>query len=240
MKQPHRILEYPTVYDKDFTVYEKNGELSDHADDKVFFRSFAFLLTSNLYWGIGAVAFGVIGLFMPGDTELPENDKYYILLFILLILGGLFWMFYGLYANKNYKIFELNRLTGMVTYPDSYFRKPLKGRFKELHAVITVTGNIDGYVDSEYLKFVNTFNPRRFTLLYTFHGSEPYKDWSFYVWYMDKNRPLPPGEIFDAYRERDFERRKKLGFPKPLYGSNIPTPEATPAQQAERERVGGW
>ncbi|WP_407264961.1 hypothetical protein R5N98_13925 [Tenacibaculum maritimum] len=233
MKQPHRILEYPTVYDKDFIVYEKNGELSDHADDKVFFRSFAFLLTSNLYWGIGGI---VVGVWLIASTE---NNQQRILP-ILLILGGLFWMIYGLYANKNYKIFELNRLTGMVTYPDSYFRKPLKGRFKELHAVITVTGNIDGYVDSEYLKFVNTFNPRRFTLLYTFYGSEPYKDWSFYVWYMDKNRPLPPGEIFDAYRERDFERRKKLGFPKPLYGSNIPTPEATPAQQTERERVGGW
>ncbi|MCD9637407.1 hypothetical protein LVK06_15085, partial [Tenacibaculum maritimum] len=222
-----------TVYDKDFTVYEKNGELSDHADDKVFFRSFAFLLTSNLYWGIGGI---VVGVWLIASTE---NNQQRILP-ILLILGGLFWMIYGLYANKNYKIFELNRLTGMVTYPDSYFRKPLKGRFKELYAVITVTGNIDGYVDSEYLKFVNTFNPRRFTLLYTFHGSEPYKDWSFYVWYMDKNRPLPPGTAFDAYRERDFERRKKLGFPKPLYGSNIPTPEATPAQQAERERIGGW
>ncbi|WP_375563460.1 hypothetical protein ACE1MK_15585 [Tenacibaculum maritimum] len=233
MKQPHRILEYPTVYDKDFIVYEKNGELSDHADDKVFFRSFAFLLESEIYWGIGGI---VVGVWLIASTE---NNQQRILP-ILLILGGLFWMFYALYANKNYKIFELNRLTGMVTYPDSYFRKPLKGRFKELYAVITVTGNIDGYVDSEYLKFVNTFNPRRFTLLYTFYGSEPYKDWSFYVWYMDKNRPLPPGEIFDAYRERDFERRKKLGFPKPLYGSNIPTPEATPAQQAERERIGGW
>ncbi|CAA0245385.1 Probable transmembrane hypothetical protein [Tenacibaculum maritimum] len=233
MKQPHRILEYPTVYDKDFIVYEKNGELSDHADDKVFFRSFAFLLESEIYWGIGGI---VVGVWLIASTE---NNQQRILP-ILLILGGLFWMFYALYANKNYKIFELNRLTGMVTYPDSYFRKPLKGRFKELHAVITVTGGVDDYVDSEYLKFVNTFNPRRFTLLYTFYGSEPYKDWSFYVWYMDKNRPLPPGEIFDAYRERDFERRKKLGFPKPLYGSNIPTPEATPAQQAERERVGGW
>ncbi|MFL0128913.1 hypothetical protein V2625_15300, partial [Tenacibaculum maritimum] len=140
MKQPHRILEYPTVYDKDFISKIGEEGMLKQADDQIFFESHRIFLTSNLYWGIGAVAFGVIGLFMPGDTELPENDKYYILLFILLILGGLFWMFYGLYANKNYKIFELNRLTGMVTYPDSYFRKPLKGRFKELHAVITVTG----------------------------------------------------------------------------------------------------
>ncbi|CAA0148265.1 hypothetical protein R5N98_13915 [Tenacibaculum maritimum] len=233
MKQPHRILEYPTVYDKDFISKIGEEGMLKQADDQIFFESHRIFLTSNLYWGIGGI---VVGVWLIASTE---NNQQRILP-ILLILGGLFWMFYGLYANKNYKIFELNRLTGMVTYPDSYFRKPLKGRFKELHAVITVTGGVDDYVDSEYLKFVNTFNPRRFTLLYTFYGSEPYKDWSFYVWYMDKNRPLPPGEIFDAYRERDFERRKKLGFPKPLYGSNIPTPEATPAQQAERERIGGW
>ncbi len=45
---------------------------------------------------------------------------------------------------------------------------------------------------------------------------------------------------FDAYREQDFERRKKAGFKPPLYNSCIPTPEATPEQQAERERIGGW
>lgn len=57
------------------------------------------------------------------------------------------------------------------------------------------------------------------------------------VWYMDKNRPLPPGTDFDAYREKDFERRKAEGFPPPLYYSTgILTPEATPAQQLEREQ----
>ena len=64
--------------------------------------------------------------------------------------------------------------------------------------------------------------------------------WDFVVWYMDKNRPLPPGTAFDPYREADFQRRKAEGFPKPLYGSIIETPEATPEQQAERERIGGW
>jgi len=43
------------------------------------------------------------------------------------------------------------------------------------------------------------------------------RDWSFYVWYMDKNRPLPPGTALDPYRERDEERRKREGCPLPLY-----------------------
>lgn len=37
------------------------------------------------------------------------------------------------------------------------------------------------------------------------------------LWYMDRNRPLTHGTMFDAYRERDFKRREDLGFPKPLY-----------------------
>lgn len=47
---------------------------------------------------------------------------------------------------------------------------------------------------------------------------------SFITWYMNKNRPLPLGELFDPYREADFQRRKAEGFPKPLYPSDIPTP----------------
>ena len=67
-----------------------------------------------------------------------------------------------------------------------------------------------------------------------------YAFWEFVVWYMDKNRPLPPGTAFDPYREADFQRRKAEGFPKPLYKSYIPTPEATRRQQLERERIGKW
>ena len=55
--------------------------------------------------------------------------------------------------------------------------------------------------------------------------STPLQSWSFIVWYMDKNRPLPPGKVFDPYRQKDYERRKKEGFPKPLYQSWIATPE---------------
>jgi hypothetical protein len=42
---------------------------------------------------------------------------------------------------------------------------------------------------------------------------------------MDKNRPLPPGKELDPYRQKDYERRKAEGFPKPLYPSNIKIPE---------------
>ncbi len=65
-------------------------------------------------------------------------------------------------------------------------------------------------------------------------------DWNYYIWYMDKNRPLPLNREFDRFRQADYERRKVAGFPKPLYPSNIKTPEATKEQRAERKRIGGW
>ena len=64
---------------------------------------------------------------------------------------------------------------------------------------------------------------------------EPIDSWSFYVWYMVKNRPLPPGTAFDKFREKDFQRRKAEGFPPPLYKSEMATPEATAEQQLVRE-----
>ena len=43
------------------------------------------------------------------------------------------------------------------------------------------------------------------------HRYKPLEWVSFYVWFMDRNRPLPPGTAFDFYRESDYERRK---FPR--------------------------
>ena len=67
-------------------------------------------------------------------------------------------------------------------------------------------------------------------------GTGPAKVLSVMFWYMDPNRPLPPGKIFDPYRKRDFERRRAEGFPLPKIDSRIKTPEATPEQQKERDQ----
>lgn len=59
----------------------------------------------------------------------------------------------------------------------------------------------------------------------TYSGTSS-KDMCFagYVWYMDKNRPLPPNKALDPHRNKDYLRRKSEGFPLPLY-AGIYTPE---------------
>lgn len=50
-------------------------------------------------------------------------------------------------------------------------------------------------------------------------GAYDQSTWSFYTQYMDKNRPLPLGTALDDYREKDFERRKRIGYKAPVYPS---------------------
>ena len=50
--------------------------------------------------------------------------------------------------------------------------------------------------------------------------NNPHEDLTLLTWYMDKNRPLPSGNVFDEYREKDFERRKSEGFRAPIYPSS--------------------
>ncbi len=44
---------------------------------------------------------------------------------------------------------------------------------------------------------------------------KPQESWSFWLWYMDKNRPLPPSTSLDLYREQEIRRLKQKGFPAP-------------------------
>ncbi|WP_047790712.1 hypothetical protein [Tenacibaculum mesophilum] len=230
--QPFKILTQPTLVNVE-RVYPSRKYVIKEANDK-FCRTDEMTLPK--VYGF----FGLLGIFcgiwfLDGKFNWKEDS-----LSVFLIILGSFLFIYRLTVKSKHKELVLDRLNGTVSYPDSFYGKPLQGKFSELKAVISISGDIDGAPGDEKLKFVNTFRPRKIDILRTISYDDPYQEWSLFVWYMDKNRPLPPGTAFDPYRQQDFERRKALGFPKPLYPSNIPTPEATPEQQAERKRIGGW
>ena len=227
----YQIIQYPRVIDKTIVQPEK-GAIITKANDDFFIEShtglFAAYIGMGLFFFIGA-------LWVASHAE-----TYFNILNFIIISPGLFLILLGVFKPKSYMQLRFDRQKGIISYPAPFFGRPLVGSFHKLKALIGVSGDIDGYSPTEYLKLVNTFRPRVIDVLKTITYEDPYKEWSLYVWYMDKNRPLPPGTAFDPHRQKDFERRKAAGFPKPLYESNIATPEATAAQQKDRLLIGGW
>ena len=121
----------------------------------------------------------------------------------------------------------MDRENGLLSYPNTFYKEQVITKFDNTAIFIGTSGRYN----TPALKLWHS-NQRT---AYTFSILNVHF-WSFMVWYMDKNRPLPPGDAFDEFRERDFQRRKAEGFPSPLYPSFVPTPEATTEQQAERDQ----
>ena len=233
-----RIIQYPTVIDKIIMQPQKGATITT-ANDEFFIESHTGLFA--VYVGFGLLFFLGAVLFyghQDGGSFNFRNGNY--ILGLCFLIPGLFLFLLGTIKPKKNMQLRFDRQKGIISYPAPFFGRPLVGSFHKLKALIGVSGDIDGYSPTEYLKLVNTFRPRVIDVLKTITYEDPYKEWSLYVWYMDKNRPLPPGTAFDPHRQKDFERRKAAGFPKPLYESNIATPEATAAQQKDRLLIGGW
>ena len=112
----------------------------------------------------------------------------------------------------------------MVTYPGFLFSKPCSVPFDELLASVASFANAGASL--VFYHYNGITGTSIFAGKCKISGN-----WSFIVWYMDKNRPLPPGEAFDPYRKKDFQRRKSEGFPPPLYPSYIDTPEDSESQK---------
>ncbi len=138
----------------------------------------------------------------------------------LLVLAYAFWV--------PPRVLVLDRLNDKITFFKRSRTKSVAFKFSEGE---TRVGYMEGFKEALFLREKGN---RRNKGIISLHAVEDF--WTLYVWFMDKNRPLPPGTAFDPYREKDFQRRKAEGFPPPLYPSLVPTPEATPEQQKEREK----
>ena len=219
---PKNIYEKPSTFDKGFKkVYLVLEDFLIETDLKDTRWVFIFLLGGVFLFSV------LIHIFSGGDS----TDFFYLIEWIAFI----FFVIYGLTMPKQEAI--LNRRDGLITFDGFLWQDNITMPFSEVEFCYSTRGeDLQGAFQLQIMrpnKWVTFAIP-------IFSGKDCYEGMSFITWYMDKNRPLPPGELFDPYREADFQRRKAEGFPKPLYPSNIPTPEATPEQQAERERIGKW
>ena len=188
------------------------------ADDQFYINDMGYGVSHiDLYVGIIFYSLALISLVSNKDTI--ENRTIFSIIFF--IIGSFSFLYY--YKNSK-KLLVLDRLNGMVTYPGFLFSKPCSVPFDELLASVASFANAGASLVFYHYNGITG----------TSISAEDYKpsgNWSFIVWYMDKNRPLPPGEAFDPYRKKDFQRRKSEGFPPPLYPSYIDTPEDSESQK---------
>ncbi len=185
---------------------------------------------SSWWVGVGIITFLSISIpFLPSEELLnPIGLPTLIILFFI----GVYLIIHRLIQKPKEIIF--NRLTGKITVPRFMWMKSITFPFNEAWASV-VWGNIGDNMGAA-LNCGHVSNKFKGGDIGFGNSGDFEAEWSQYVWYMDKNRPLPPNKAFDKYRDIDFERRKAAGFPPPLYKSKIPTPEATPEQQKEREK----
>ena len=201
---PHIIVELPLG----ISDMSKNNDIT-RADDQFFIMNNSITL-GNFHLYIGLVLF-LFALFLFGEGTNTE-----ITLSASSFLIGSFYIIYNFTHPK--KILILDRLNGIITFPGFLYGKPITMSFEEVLAEVR-----GGY--GAGMATLALLHQNKLTAYSAILESTPLQSWSFMVWYMDKNRPLPPGKVFDSYRQKDYERRKKEGFPKPLYQSWIATPE---------------
>ncbi len=214
-------------------------------------KSFLYYLM-NILLSFFIYCFCSFGIFELLNINYNILNQWYLVTSVLFTFIISFKLYF--YTKVDNKKLVLDRLNGYVTLPMPFPLKQETINFKQLQALKKSSGTADDYEGGEivlklYLKGKYSNFKYLLDIVYTEMHVTQYKYldssniesyWRFIVWYMDKNRPLPLGSAFDAFREKDFERRKKAGFPKPLFPATFDTPEATPEQQAERELIGGW
>ncbi len=232
-KEPNTIPFRITKKPLDTTKEKLKDVLYIKVNDLFFVRNTVSPKFIFLYIGLACLILYLV-FFIPLSNEELFSAGGIIFTFLWISLSILLIVF-DIRRDKEKKMI-LERLTGLITLPGNLQKKEDEILEFNTGEAYTVLYNSSPGVFHETLMYRNKKTKRQQTL------SDHYLEetWSFYVWYMDKNRPLPPGDAFDPYRQKDYERRKAEGFPKPLYPSSIPTPEATAAQQAERKRIGGW
>ena len=212
---PHIILEYPQEKNE---MSKSNGII--RADDQFYIEDESIYIGKMyIYLGVVFLVFTFLGAFERDAFEIPG-----VFVLVIFFLTGILYIIYH-YTHPSKKII-LDRFNGIITFPNIFYGKPITIPFDKVLAALKLNG-IGAPVSLGFYHHKILSTSIRI-------DNTPKSSWSFIVWYMDKNRPLPPGKVFDPYRKRDYERRKAEGFPEPLYESWISIPEYS---QFYKERI---
>lgn len=150
--------------------------------------------------------------------------------FVVIAAVILYYIAKHIYGAK--RIITFHRLTGEVEVP-----RPLFKGWKGATVRFPFTDErIKSFYHGATVFYISY--PRSRWVIWLTAGRGEAKQLSFFLWYMDRNRPLPPGKRLDPYRVKDFLRRESEGFPVPLRHATIKIPSrktVPPALRTEKK-----
>ncbi|MDO6811021.1 hypothetical protein Q4603_20540 [Zobellia galactanivorans] len=171
------------------------------------------------------IFFLILNFFIYDEWEL--SDTIFLIISVVILL---FFIIYYFTIPKKQSIYD--RKKELITFPGFLWNSPYTMPFKNIR-LFKAGGAIGSpTADLLYVKRPDKIGSRHHIHL----GGVLNTNLSFLVWYMDKNRPPPPGDAFDEYRKADYKRRKEEGFPPPIFRSFIPTREYKHKWQKERDK----
>lgn len=141
--------------------------------------------------------------------NLKETITTILVFSIICISMTLFLLFYSKKIGDQFLIF--NREEGTVKMPLGYHGVYEEFDFNKMEFYI---GYGTAQMGARHLGIRYPGNKKAHNIV---AGCTDENNASFLVWYMDKNRPLPPGDLFKQYRISDAKKFRDLGYPEPLY-----------------------
>lgn len=215
----HKYLPFEITHSPDpLDIKEVNPGVKGYyqrADDKQIVSDRTLDRSYALKVGVGLIIASIFFTAILGFELL-----FLIIIIFPLFFSGLFTIVYTRFAPTKNLVF--NRMKGTVEIPGFLFQDSIIVPFTDLKVVLGWQGR-----GGPYSYFVGVIPPNKKWWQFfrgteiLMGGTDVYMTWAFILWYMDKNRPLPPGTAFDAYRKADNERIKREGNKEPLFPSKI-------------------
>ncbi|MFV1984801.1 MAG: hypothetical protein ACC657_14745 [Thiohalomonadales bacterium] len=181
---------------------KRTAEWFEYIDDKKIIRNNTL---DWYYYVILIIGFllGSYSVFFEGTSE-HRGWIIYVGTGLFLIIA-IYTLIYAIFSPKKNVIFD--RLNGKVTIGGPFWIKPKIIPFKEVKVFMRTEYT---YLSSE--RVLNIYRPDLYKQNIAFNNQSfehIASDWAFFLWYMDKTRELPPGEVLDPYRIEDAKRRQR-------------------------------
>ena len=194
---PHIIVERPIGIND----MSKNDDIT-RADDQFF------IMNNSITLGNFHLYIGLIGYLLSYFFSLANNadDSFSIFIRICLFLFSTFYIIYNFTHPQ--KILILDRLNGIITFPGFLYGKAITMPFEEVLAAVKGGYGAGSPTLAILRKNKLTSTSYDFDLQFS-----PIQSWSFMVWYMDKNRPLPQEKCSTPIAKKTRSAAKKKDSP---------------------------